>query len=138
MNMHWYQATLTLITPASFPHETIDAQTIKNFLRAACHEMRQVPKSRTSALLACDLPIEELVFVKPAHIAVNLPSGQPTTGFCLPGATLEFHIVLRGYGVTEDMLREWLDCGQVHGLDSDGEGARGCFTYTLEESDPVR
>ena len=121
---------------------------IKGFFKNACNAMREVPKSESSKLKAYKKKIDNLVFVGPRMIDINM-SGEMTicerplraataqgervaltSSESVPaGSTLEFEITC----LSDDMMNyviEWLDYGKFNGLGQWHNSGKGRFTWT--------
>ena len=128
---------------------------LKGFFKDACSMLTRVDKKNKQKNLSCQLRafkkvIDGLVFIKPRKISIDLCGGEigvnerplrvPTPQgerVCLvrsdtvpAGSKLNFKIIIPGE-VTEELLREWLDYGQLRGLGQWRNGGFGSFNYTM-------
>jgi hypothetical protein len=126
---------------------------IKGFLKAACGAMRRVPDSLSSKQKAYKTVIDQMVFVYPRKIVLQL-SGELTTlerplrcetmhgprvalaksEVAPAGTKVEFNLVVLGVA-TEAILREWMDFGQFSGLGQWRSGGYGRLSYALTKLD---
>ena len=107
---------------------------IKGFFKDACGMMRRVADSESAKLQAFKKVIDGLVFVEPRLIPLEVAGevgilerplrAQTAQGervslarsqFCPAGTTMEFTVKVLA-GVSEKLLREWLDYGALRGL----------------------
>jgi hypothetical protein len=123
---------------------------IKGFLKHACGALRRVPKTGSSQLQAYKKVINDLVFVKPRRIPINLNGGEmgvmerPLRGqtpkgervslarsdTCPIGSTMEFEIFVMGV-VTKKLLCEWLDYGVWYGFGQWRNAEYGSIEYKI-------
>lgn len=124
---------------------------IKGFFKDACGMLRRVKDTRSSKIMAYKKIIDGLVFIDPRQIPINLSEkmgvlerplrAQTAQGervalarsdTCPVGTTIEFDVLILG-GVSENLLKEWLDYGRLRGLGQWRNGWYGRFTYKLEK-----
>lgn len=124
---------------------------IKGFFKDACGMLRRVKDTRSSKIRAYKKIIDGLVFIDPRQIPINLSEkmgvlerplrAQTAQGervalarsdTCPVGTTIEFDVLILG-GVSEGLLKEWLDYGRLRGLGQWRNGGYGRFTYKLEK-----
>ena len=108
---------------------------VKGFFKNACSAMREVPKSESSKIKAYKKKIDNLVFVAPRMIDIDMAGemticerplraqtaqGERVALSCsesIPaGSTMEIEITT----LTDDLMKtviEWLDYGKLNGLD---------------------
>lgn len=124
---------------------------IKGFCKDACGMLRRVKGTESKKLTAYRKVIDGLVFPTPRKIRLVLPEGtklgicerplraQTAQGervalarsdTCPPGTVIEFDLVILG-GVSEALLREWLDYGALRGLGQWRNSGKGRFGYEL-------
>lgn len=120
---------------------------IKGMMKDACGMLRRVKESESAKLKAYKKEIDGLIFVSPRKIPIQL-SGEMTecqrplraqtmqgervalaTSEEVPaGSTIEFTIKYMVPG-DEDVIREWLDYGQVRGLGQWRNSGKGRFVW---------
>ena len=122
---------------------------IKGFFKDACGVLRKVQGSCSSKLKAYKKDIDGLIFVKPRAIEIKFegqigscqrplrastPQGERiaiANSETIPaGAVIEFEI----HSLTEDhedLIREWLDYGELRGLGQWRNSGKGRFTYEI-------
>lgn len=127
---------------------------VKGFFKEACSMLRRVEDTESSDLRAHKKVIDGLVFVEPGMIPLKLPKGgkievnerplraQTAKGervtlarsdTCPAGTTMEFTVKILGQ-VTESLLREWLNYGELRGLRQWRNAGYGTFTYTMKRA----
>jgi len=126
--------------------------TWKGFFKESASFMKRVGDTRSAKLTAFKKIIDGLVFVGPRRIPLIIPEGE-TMGVLErplraqtaqgervalarsdtvpPGTKCSFEVRVLGDTVTEDILREWLDYGALHGFGQWRNGGWGVFSYTL-------
>ncbi len=125
---------------------------IKGYFKDACGMLRRIPDSLSSKITAYKKYIDGLVFIKPRKIPIKLageigilerplraqtPQGERValarSEYAPAGSEITFNVlVLNDKDVPEDLLREWLDYGELRGLGQWRNASYGAFTYTLE------
>jgi len=126
---------------------------IKGFFKDACKMMRRVRGSASAKLRAYKQVIDGLVFVEPREIVLELPDGaemavlerplraQTAQGervtlarsdTCPPGTKARFTVTILD-GVSEQLLREWLDYGAMRGIRRWRNAGYGTFVYEYVE-----
>ena len=125
---------------------------IKGFLKDACGMLRRAKGTRSQRITAYKKVIDGLVFVKPRRIPLNLNGGKMGTlerplraqtaqgervalarsDTCPIGTTIEFTLLIVGK-VTQPLLEEWFDYGQLRGLGQWRNASWGTFEYKLEK-----
>ena len=123
---------------------------IKGFFKDACGMLRRASGTKSAALPAYKKVIDGLLFIFPRQIPVH-PNGQmgvnerplrastaqgerialARSDTCPPGSTITFQLHVMGV-VTDVLLREWLDYGELRGLGQWRNAGYGSFTYELE------
>jgi len=123
---------------------------IRGFFKAACGALRDVKGAYSKGVTAYKKKIDTKVFVYPRKIILE-PGGDVfelerplrastaqgprvtlAMSDALPeGTTAEFTVKILGDVVTEDMIIEWLDYGEMSGLGQWRSGSYGRFTYTI-------
>ena len=124
---------------------------IKGFFKDACGMLRRVPGTGSKKLTAYKKVIDGLVFVEPREIVLTLPEGAETSVLerplraqtaqgervalarsdtCPAGTSIEFKVLVLG-GVSEKLLLEWLEYGQLRGLGQWRNAGYGQFTYEM-------
>lgn len=129
---------------------------LRGFFKEAASAAREWDGSATKKLSAHKNKINRHLFIKPRMIRLNTHGKQE--GYCdrplraetmrgprvalassevLPAGTTFVCdiIVLAPQIITEEMLREWLDYGELSGLGQWRSGGKGTFTYKLVELD---
>jgi hypothetical protein len=128
---------------------------IKGFFKNACKAMREVSDSKSKGLAAYKSKIDNLVFVGPRQIRLNMPEGSEITICERPlrastaqgertalaasemipkGTTLDFMVTC----LTKDMLGripEWLDYGKFNGLGQWHNAGKGRFVWDNLDKD---
>ncbi len=128
---------------------------IKGYFKDAASMLSRVPGTLSKEVRAFKKIVDGLVFVEPRQIPLLLPDGASLGVFerplrahtaqgerialarsdtCPAGTRLECEILVLG-GVSEALLGEWLDYGQLRGLGQFRNGGFGVFGYTLEQLD---
>lgn len=124
---------------------------IKGFFKEACYFMRRIPKTASSKLAAFRKIIDGLVFVFPRYIPLEVNGEtyllrRPLRGNTAQGERVslagsvtapigtkcQFTIMVLN-DVSEEILREWLEYGALHGLGQWRNASWGRFSYTLEK-----
>jgi hypothetical protein len=123
---------------------------IKGFFKDACGMLRRVKGTQSIKPKAYKKIIDGLVFIEPRQIPLNLNGGEmginerplraqtaqgervslARSDTCPVGTTIEFTVVVMG-GVSEELLREWLDYGAYRGLGQWRNGGWGTFEYEI-------
>ena len=132
---------------------------VKGFFKDACGMLRRELSYLSSKLRAYKKEIDGLIFVEPRRIPLVLPEGgrisvleRPLrastpqgdrvalarSDTCPPGTTLTFTLTLLGGNVTEDLLLEWLDYGQLRGLGQWRNAGYGRFSYEIQSGGQAR
>jgi len=132
---------------------------IKGFLKEACSAMRQIPSALSANIASHKSRIDLLFFVEPRSIEIQIQDGQsigicerplradtmqgPRVALArseeVPaGSIIEFTVILASPTLTnkekvkiasDDLLKEWLDYGQLHGLGQWRNSGKGRFIY---------
>lgn len=123
---------------------------LKGFFKDACSMLRRVPKTLSSKITAHKKVIDGLLFVTPRRIPLDLSGGEMSTlerplraqtaqgerialacsEMAPIGSAITFAVQILG-GVTEELLREWLDYGALRGLGQWRNAGYGRFSYEL-------
>ena len=120
---------------------------VKGFFKNACSAMREVPKSESSKIKAYKKKIDNLVFVAPRMIDIDMAGemticerplraqtaqGERVALSCsesIPaGSTMEIEITT----LTDDLMNtviEWLDYGKLNGLGQWHNSGKGRFSW---------
>ena len=120
---------------------------VKGFFKNACSAMREVPKSESSKIKAYKKKIDNLVFVAPRMIDIDMAGemticerplraqtaqGERVALSCsesIPaGSTMEIEITT----LTDDLMNtviEWLDYGKFNGLGQWHNSGKGRFSW---------
>ena len=120
---------------------------LKGFFKNACSAMREVPKSESSKIKAYKKKIDNLVFVAPRMIDIDMAGemticerplraqtaqGERVALSCsesIPaGSTMEIEITT----LTDDLMNtviEWLDYGKLNGLGQWHNSGKGRFSW---------
>ena len=120
---------------------------VKGFFKNACSAMREVPKSESSKIKAYKKKIDNLVFVSPRMIDIDMSGemticerplraqtaqGERVALSCsesIPaGSTMEIEITT----LTDDLMNtviEWLDYGKLNGLGQWHNSGKGRFIW---------
>jgi len=126
---------------------------VKGFLKDACSMLRRVSGTKSSKVMAYRKIIDGLVFASPREIRIHLPDGvlmgvlerplraQTAQGervtlarsdTCPVGSRIGFTLTVLG-GVSEALLREWFEYGELRGLGQWRNGGYGTFTCRMEK-----
>ena len=125
---------------------------IKGYLKDACSMLRRVGDTASSKLTSFKKVIDGLVFPMPRRILINTNGSElgslerplraqtakgerialAKSDTCPIGSTLEFELLILG-GVTQKLLKEWLDYGSLRGLGQWRNAGYGIFDYTLKK-----
>jgi len=124
---------------------------IKGFFKDACSMLRRVSGTGSSKLTAFKKVIDGLVFVTPRRIPIEnfneigilerplraqTPKGERValtrSDICPAGSMIIFTVELMA-GVTEKLLKEWLDYGFKRGLGQWRNAGYGSFTYEISK-----
>jgi hypothetical protein len=125
---------------------------IKGFFKDACGMLRRASDTRSSKLKAYKKVIDGLIFVWPRRIPLNLNGGEMSvlerplrastaqgervalarSDTCPEGTKMDVTIQVLGV-VSEALLREWFDYGELRGLGQWRNASWGRFTYTMEK-----
>lgn len=124
---------------------------IKGFCKDACGMLRRVEGTESKKLTNFKKQIDGLVFVKPRQIPIQVVGeisiltrplrAQTAQGERValsrsesigPGSSMEFAVKVLG-GISEKLLREWLEYGELRGLGQWRNGGYGSFTYEMVE-----
>jgi len=126
---------------------------IKGFLKDACSMLRRVSGTRSSKITAYRKVIDGLVFASPREIRIHLPEGvlmgvleRPLrartaqgervtlarSDTCPVGSRIGFTLTVLG-GVSEALLREWLEYGELRGLGQWRNAGYGTFTCEMKK-----
>ena len=141
-----------------FPKMTIDDKAvpfvydyqIRGFFKEMCGIIKKIDKTKSAGIKAHKKLIDNMVFVKPRQIPLELNGGE--IGICQRplrastpqgervalamsetapiGSTLTFTVVLMDDS-TEAALMEWLDYGQWKGFGQWRNSGKGRFTYEI-------
>lgn len=125
---------------------------IKGFFKDACGMLRKVSDSESSKVKSYKKTIDGLLFVGPRQVPLNLPEGEEIfiierplrasgpqgdrvalarSDACPKGTKMQIEITVLG-GISKNLLKEWLDYGDLRGLGQWRNAGYGAFTYTLE------
>lgn len=125
---------------------------VKGFFKEACSALRRVEGSRSRKFSAHRKKIDTLLFVEPRRLLLQLPAGGEirklgrslrartpqgeriavaVSELVPAGTQLSCELHLLGEEISEKLLREWLDYGQLHGLGQWRNADYGRFTYSL-------
>lgn len=127
---------------------------IKGFLKAACGILRRDTETASHELKAYKTVIDGMVFVFPRLIRL-VPSGEMTilerplradtaqgprvalaVSQMLPaGTTMAFSLLIKGKVVTDALIREWFEYGELSGLGQWRSGGYGTFTANLTKTE---
>lgn len=127
----------------------------KGFCKDACGMLRRVSGSESSRIRAYKKEIDGLLFVTPRQILLQIngegmgvlerplraqtAQGERVTlvrSDTVPAGTiLEFTINAMGGGISEKLLREWMDYGEHRGLGQWRNAGYGRFVYELNKID---
>lgn len=129
---------------------------LKGQFKAACSALRKVSESRSSKVKAYKKVVDQMVFVYPAQVPIILsgpitslerslrvsaPYGEYT---CLAiseqipaGSTMELTILILSAS-DEQVVREWLNYGSVHGLGQWRNAGYGTFAWELLERTEIK
>lgn len=124
---------------------------IKGFFKSACGFLRKVPGTKSSKIKAYKKEIDGLIFPEPRKIPIHF---EGEVGECqrplraqtmqgervslanseeIPaGATVEFTVRLL-LDTYEEVIREWLDYGELSGIGQWRNSGKGRFTYEILE-----
>lgn len=126
---------------------------IKGFFKDACSMLRKVSGTRSSKIKAFKKEIDGLVFPKPRKMVINIPEGKSmgncqrplrastaqgerialaNSETCPEGSWFDLEIVL----LKDDMLdvvKEWLDYGELRGLLQWRNSGYGSFVWEIIE-----
>lgn len=126
---------------------------IKGFFKDACGLLRRASDTKSAKLRAHKKVIDGLVFIVERRLLFTLPpdedigvlerplraataQGERITlarsDTCPAGTTLEFTLAILG-GVSEVLLKEWLDYGALRGIGQWRNASYGRFTYELDK-----
>ena len=125
---------------------------IKGFFKDACSMLRRANDTASSKVASFKKVIDGLVFPMPRRILIDTHGSdlgnlerplraQTAKGervalaksdTCPVGSTLDFELRVLG-GVTEKLLKEWLDYGSLRGLGQWRNAGYGTFDYTLKK-----
>ena len=124
---------------------------IKGFCKDACGMLRRVDGTESKKLTNFKKQIDGLVFVKPRQIPVQVVGeigilerplrAQTAQGERVAlsrsesiqaGSSMAFTVKVLG-GISEKLLREWLEYGELRGLGQWRNGGYGSFTYEMTE-----
>lgn len=150
-----YEKGVTIFAKDSDGNPILFDYVIKGFFKNACKAMREVSDSKSKGLSAYKTKIDNLVFVGPRQIKLNMPEGAKITicerplrastpqgertalaaSECIPaGTTLEFEVTC----LNKDMMGripEWLDYGELNGLGQWHNAGKGRFVWDKLDSD---
>lgn len=120
---------------------------LKGFFKGAASALRQIPGSRSSKVKAYKKKIDQLIFVTPRQIPVDLsgptdtcqrplrastPQGERVSLAMseeIPaGSVLNFDVVMLNDD-DEKLVREWLNYGVLHGFGQWRNSGKGRFTW---------
>lgn len=124
---------------------------IKGFFKNACSTLRKVSGTESSKIKAFKKEIDGLVFVMPRKIPLifegevgnlqrplraSTPQGDrvalANSESCPAGTTIEFTIKLLKDDM-EEVVKEWLDYGDLNGIGQWHNGGYGRFSYEILE-----
>jgi len=126
---------------------------VKGFLKDACSMLRRVSGTKSSKVVAYRKVIDGLVFASPREIRIHLPEGmlmgvlerplraQTAQGervtlarsdTCPAGSRIGFTLTVLG-GVSEALLCEWLEYGELRGLGQWRNAGYGTFTCEMRK-----
>ena len=126
---------------------------IKGFLKDACSMLRRVSGTKSSKVVAYRKVIDGLVFASPREIRIHLPEGAlmgvlerplrartaqgervtlARSDTCPMGSRIGFTLTVLG-GVSEALLREWLEYGELRGLGQWRNAGYGTFTCEMKK-----
>lgn len=124
---------------------------IKGFFKNACSTLRKVSGTESSKIKAFKKEIDGLVFVMPRKIPLifegevgnlqrplraSTPQGDrvalANSESCPAGTTIEFTIKLLKDDI-EEVVKEWLDYGDLNGIGQWHNGGYGRFSYEILE-----
>ena len=125
---------------------------IKGFFKDACGMLRRDPASLSYRATAYKKIIDGLLFVKPPPLPLQVRGevgilerplrAQTAQGerialsrseMLMEGSSLTFTVSVIS-GVSDGLLKEWLDYGALRGLGQWRNGGYGAFTYTMAEA----
>jgi hypothetical protein len=124
---------------------------IKGHFKAQCSALRKSSKSASSKLSAHLKVINQLVFIFPRKIYLNLNGGElgvlerplraatakgeritvTRSDTCPAGSSIEFDVKLFDGGATKKQVFEWLDHGQFYGLGQWRNAGYGSYSYEV-------
>lgn len=123
---------------------------IKGFMKSACGALRRVSGTHSKKLRAYKKVINELVFVDPRKIHLQLPEGKglgrlarslrastpqgeriaiARSDTAPVGTVIEFTLKVIGDALSEDLIFEWFDYGEFLGIGQWRNGSYGRFVH---------
>ena len=125
---------------------------LKGFMKDACGMLRRVQGSHSSKVKSYKKNIDGLVFVRPRQIPITLAGAMDilerplraetakgervalARSETVPGgSSTEFPIKVLD-GISEGLLREWLEYGEDRGLGQWRNAGYGAFTFEMEKA----
>jgi len=124
---------------------------IKGFFKDACGMLRRASNTKSSKVSAYKKVIDGLVFVSPRQIPFVLPAGEglgvlerplraqtaqgervalARSDTCPAGTQITFIVSILG-SVSQALLKEWLDYGELRGLGQWRNAGYGAFVYEM-------
>lgn len=123
----------------------------KGYFKDACGMLKRIPKTESSKIKAYKKEIDGLIFPKPRQIPIDVNGeigicqrplrGQTAQGErialasseCIPaGSSMTFDISML-LDSHEDLVKEWLEYGQLRGFGQWRNSGKGRFTYEILE-----
>ncbi len=124
---------------------------IRGFFKEACGALRKLPKSESSKIKAYKKQVDNLIFVEPRQIPINVNGkigncqrplrGQTAQGERISlansetipaGSSIEFTVICLSDGDI-DLVKEWLSYGRLKGLGQWRNSGKGKFTVEYLE-----
>ena len=125
---------------------------IKGFAKDTCSMLSRAKGSASSKIRAFRKIIDGLMFVSPRRIPIvingeigvlerplraSTPQGERVcltrSDYAPAGSSIDFVIKILGDDITEEVLTEWFDYGELRGLGCWRNASFGNFFYTMEE-----
>ena len=131
---------------------------VRGFFKGAAYGCRRASDSKSAKLKAYKTAVDAAVFVTPRVLVIRMPSGGEVTWLerplradtaqgpriCLArseqapdGSAVSFRVISIDDKIDGDILREWLDYGEFHGLGQWRGGGWGRFSYTITDQTPA-
>lgn len=125
---------------------------VRGFFKKAAQVNAKISDSETKKHKAYIKIVNDLVFVEPRRLYLQMPDGSQAGVIERPlraqtpqgdrvalvksdtvpaGTVIQFQVCVLGQA-TEELLREWLDYGRWSGIGQWRNGGYGRFTYTME------